>query len=119
MRKDTAAIIARLKNREGVNYFPSGKRYSPKGGFVVTLDGFVCPLDSTSTTTALCPIRINEDNQLECDETVSATNTIFDVRGKHDLSSAVVRYNDIITEKLRNNETEDDEYNKIADYHAF
>lgn len=117
MRKDTPAIIARLKNREGVNYFPNGQRYSPNGGFVVTVDGFVCPLDSLSTTTALFPIRINKDNQLECDETVSDTNTIFEVRGKHDLRSAVERYNDIITEKVRNNENE--KYNKLAGYCAF
>lgn len=119
MRKDTPAIIARLKSREGVNYFPNGQRYSPKGGFVVTIDGFVCPLDSLSTTSALFPIRINKDNQLECDVTVSATNTIFEVRGKHDLRSAVEKYNNIINENLRNNETDVDKYNKIVGYCAF
>lgn len=117
MRIDTAAIIARVKNREGIHYFSSGQRYSPNGGFVVTVDGFVCPLDSIHTTTALCPIRINSDNQLECDETVTATNTIFEVRGKHDLHSAVERYNNIISEKLLKNEWE--KYNKIAGYLAF
>jgi hypothetical protein len=118
MSAKTEAIIARLKNKEGVDYFPAERRIYPQG-FVVTRDGDVCPLDTLYETCSLSPIYIDNDKKLFCDTTVAATNTEFDVHGKQDLKNAVLRYNNVIDEKLRNGETEDDDGSKIIDFHTY
>ncbi|OZQ62847.1 hypothetical protein [Paenibacillus odorifer] len=118
MSAKTAAIIARLKNKEGVNFFPAERKIYPQG-FVVTRDGDVCPLDTLRETGPLSPIYIDSDKRLVCDTTVAATNTEFDIHGKQDLKDAVRRYNNVIDEKLLNGETEDDDGSKIIDFHAY
>lgn len=116
-KKKTEAIVARLRNRERVNYLPAESKISPRA-FVVVANGDVCPLDSLNTTEYLNPIFI-EDGELFCDVTVSSTNTEITVNGKSDFKEAVKRYNEAINEKRFRGETDDDDGSKIIDYHAF
>lgn len=118
MGKNTKAIVARLTNGQGVTFLPSGKKVFVKGFIVIRgLDneGEVCPIQDYHEYTYPSSIYI-EDNELFVDVTQSVANTEFSVNGKHDLSSAVKRYEKAIDEKLHDGDTSDDDSSRIINY---
>ena len=115
-RKNTMAIMARLDNTEWV-YYSDGRHIRPKG-YVVTEDGFVCPIDDFEGSSHLSSITIDENNKLYCDTSTSVTNSVLHLGGRHTLAASVELYNTSIDNSLLAGDTENDDSCKISTYRS-